>query len=97
MRPQGEIRRALANAAEQLAEEKGGATWRDLAMRAQVGFAAAKATVRNMERAGTLEPIGSEKAAHSRRWMTLYAPRQVGFATATTGQALDAITRAWVR
>lgn len=97
MRPQGEIRRALADAAEQLAEEKGGATWRDLAETAQVGYAKARMTVKDMARAGDLEPIGAEKRAHSRRWMTLYAPRQGGFATATTGQALDAITRAWVR
>jgi hypothetical protein len=96
-RPTGEVRQALEKAAERLAEERGGATWRDMAEVAQVGYRVAKVTVRDMVRAQALEPVGSAKKAHSRRWMTLYAPRQqqANFATQTT--SLEGVTRGWLR
>jgi hypothetical protein len=97
-RPTGEIRQALAKAATRLANEKGAGTWRDLAVVAQVGFDAARQTVENMERAGDLEVVGSEKREHSRRWMKLYAPPQSGnFATSTTGDSLAAVLKSWPR
>jgi hypothetical protein len=97
-RPTGEIRQALAKAATRLANETGAATWRELAVVAQVGFTAARQTAENMERAGALEVVGSKKAAHSRKWMKLYAPPQSGnFATATTGDSLAAVVKSWAR
>ena len=53
-RPAGEIRQALRTAAEALAELQGGCAWRDAAQTACVGFAAARQTMENMERAGEL-------------------------------------------
>lgn len=91
MRPRGEIRQVLASAARRLAEEHGAFTWRDVAEAAQVGYCAARLTVLNMARAGELEPVGSAKRAHSRRWMTLYAPAGCAIeveATATPPSAL---------
>lgn len=98
MRPPGEIRQALGAAACALATECGGATWRDMAERAGVGYLAARRTVENMERAGALQPVGCEKRPHSRRWMTLYAPA-ANFATAATatGCPLAGVLRTWVR
>lgn len=101
MRPAGEVRLALASAAAALAQEQGHATWREIADRAQVGYTAARDTVRTMERAGVLEGVGFEKHAHSVRWMKLYAPRQHSqpgcWATQTTGDALAGVMRCWPR
>jgi hypothetical protein len=74
MRPHGEVRQALWDAALTLHEQRDGATWRDLAEHAKVGYKAACRTSENMERAGLLVEVGREKRAHSRRWMKLYAP-----------------------
>lgn len=96
MRPRGEIRAALSEAAKTLQAECGAATWRDMAARAGVGFEAARRTVVNMERAGELERVGSEKRAHSRRWMTLYEPGGATTVTMAVGAlALDGVFRAW--
>lgn len=101
MRPAGEVRLALASAAAALAQECGHATWREIADRAQVGYTAARDTVRTMERAGVLEGVGFEKRAHSARWMKLYAPRASDhpetWATKTTGEALAGVMRRWPR
>ena len=101
MRPSGEIRQALASAAAALAAEHGHATWREIADRAQVGYTAARDTVRTMERAGVLEGVGFEKRAHSVRWMKLYAPRAADhpatWATKTTGDALAGVMHCWPR
>lgn len=60
MRPRGEIRCALFTAAEQfVAEGRSSFNYRDLAVRSQVGFEAARVTARNMERAGELLAIES--------------------------------------
>lgn len=100
MRPPGEVRMALARSAQQLAKQQDGATWRDLAEVAQVGYLDARRTVEHMARAGSLVVIGVTKRAHSRRWMNLYAPAvvedelpqpQVHFLD------LAAVTRAWVK
>lgn len=93
MRPRGEIRQVLGEAAQALAEERGGATWRDMAVRACVGFSKARETVKDMARAGELEPCGTERVAHARRPMVRYAPR-TSFATATTG-SIDIVMRSW--
>lgn len=96
MRPAGEVRQALAKAAEELAAEASAATWRDMAQRANVGFKVARVTVENMARAGQLERVGSAKREHSKRWMALYAPAcapavDVGAAV----PAIDNVMRSW--
>lgn len=90
-------------AARQLAAERGAATWRDMAEVSQVGYRQACSTVRNMERAGDLMPVGAEKRAHSRRWMTLYAPAVEPAADGHGGgearclDPLDEVLRNWGR
>lgn len=81
MRPRGEIRAALASAAEAYArahvDEHGrpcGLTWRQLARLACVGFDLAKATVKNMATAGELVPVGEVREPGSRRAMVAYVP-----------------------
>ena len=71
MRPRGEIRQVLAQAA---GAQVGGATWRDLAISTQVGFDAARTTVQSMRRSGELVVIGVVRLEHSRRPLALYAP-----------------------
>jgi hypothetical protein len=98
VRPPGEIRQALARAAVQLHRERDGATWRDMAEVAQVGYLDARRTVEHMARAGGLVVIGVEKRAHSRRWMNLYAPAVVEEEPPQPQVHhldLEAITRAW--
>ena len=77
MRPAGEIRAALLLAAQTLYAEQGAATWRQLAERSKVGYAAAKQTVRNMRRSGELRDVGVTKPAGSDRWQRLYEPVRV--------------------
>lgn len=75
MRPIGEIRLALLDAARALWAERGqGVTWRELALRARVGYAAAKQAVKDMARAGDLVRVGSVNVTGSRRPMTVYKP-----------------------
>jgi len=57
MRPAGEIREALARAAESFGAD--GATWRQLAAAAMVGYDLARMTVENMVRAGQLVVVGT--------------------------------------
>lgn len=57
MKSRGEIRLALAEAA--LSFGARGATWRQLAEAAQVGWDAARMTVENMVRAGQLVVVGT--------------------------------------
>lgn len=58
MRPRGEVRLALAGAAMEFASiGRPAVTFRDLAERAQVGYDAARVTVRNMARAGELVAV----------------------------------------
>lgn len=76
-RPEGEIRRALFDAARSyVSSHSTGATWRDLAVQACVGFEAARITIKNMQRAGVLEVVGQTRVQGSRRPLSLYAPAQ---------------------
>lgn len=90
MRPPGIIRRVLRESAERLAQERGGATWRQIASGAEIrveggGLAGetvqrgvapgvARQTIKNMVYAGELIEVGREKPAGSRHWCALYAP-----------------------
>jgi hypothetical protein len=53
-----------------------GATWRDAAVLAQVGFEAARRTVSNMHRAGELVKVGTVRLPHGNRPMVRYAPAE---------------------
>ena len=70
-RPRGEVRQAIAQAAQSQARCF---TWQDLAQHAGVGFAAARETVRNMARAGELMVVGELRVDGVRRPMVHYAP-----------------------
>ena len=110
MRPRGEVRAALAGAFERLVRERGlvaegtavdGVPWRDAAMAAQVGFEAARETVKNMTRAGELVRVGAKKAAGTNRWEGLYAPAVLAAEIGDTPQpwggieALAQVMRDW--
>lgn len=79
MRPRGEIRDVLASAARTLLQQHGQpVTWRDLAVQAQVGFTAARDTVRNMARAGDLRLVGTVRRPGACRPMASYVPVTAG-------------------
>lgn len=66
-RPPGDVRMAIIQA---LAH--GPCTLRDIAQRANVGYAAARSTVQNAVRSGELQICGQEKRAHAKRWLAIY-------------------------
>jgi hypothetical protein len=71
-----------------------GATWRDLAAHAGVGYSAAKQTVRNMARAGELQRLPENASTtHSRRPMAQYVP--AAHAAPAGGAGLEGVLRAW--
>lgn len=78
MRPRSEVRQALVGAFHDLARmQPNGATWREAAQRAQVGFDAAKVCTRNMEHAGELQRVGTVKTEHACRPMVRYVPTEL--------------------
>ena len=92
--PRGTIRQALSVAATEIAIERGaGFTWRDVAQRAQVGWAAARQGVKDMARAGELHRVGCEQRPEARRPMTLFVPAERGSSTVP----LDTLLRTWLR
>ena len=93
MRPVGEARMAIDAAARELAAQRVGATWRELAQRAGVGYKVAYFTVQNMVRDGQLQRIGTATPPGESQRCGLYAP-----ATVPNGAAvLDAVMRDWPR
>lgn len=96
MRARGEIRQALRAAFDVM--PSGRATWVQAAEVAQVGRAFARATVRNMARAGELVVVGQADGAGNRK-LTVYAPSDDGDAIHDTRglSALDSAVRAWHR
>lgn len=72
MRPRGEIRQAIAQAAVKLLQECLEVTYRDLAAAAKVGFAAARNAIKNMVREGELEPAGSIQVPGVKRPLNTY-------------------------
>lgn len=94
-RPRGEIREALFSAALSLRDECGHFTWVDLAEKAQVGYGAARSTVKNMVNAGELMRVGVQKPAGSRVWVQTFevAPDRTPASQAEAD--LSAVVRTW--
>jgi len=95
-RPRGTIRTALAASALEISNSSplGGATWREAAVRAQVGFGAAQQTFKDMARAGELRAVGQVRVEHSCRPMTLWAPVSM-LGASPGGDDLAAAMRSW--
>jgi predicted ArsR family transcriptional regulator len=69
-RPRGDVSRAIVKALE----DGPPMTLRDVAARCQIGYLAARWTLKELGRAGAVEIVGREKRAHSKKWVALYAP-----------------------
>lgn len=95
MRPRGEIRQALFSAARSLHEERGHFTWIDMAEKAQVGYDAARVTVKNMASAGELVRVGSHKPEGSRVWVTLFEPAAEPESATEAEAQLSDVVRCW--
>lgn len=80
MRPPGEFSIAILSAAERLAHEvdghRRGPTLQELAHAAQVATRDAMHTVKNLTRAGKLEPVAERKVTYRNRPVAEYAPRR---------------------
>lgn len=72
MRPAGEVRTALLDAARAAQQNGRGFTMRELAARACVGRAAARKTIENMVRAGVLQESGELPVEYRNRPVKLY-------------------------
>ena len=94
-RPRGEIREAVAAAADQLLHQRGCCTYRDAAAAAKVGLELARRTVNRMAEAGELIVIGHARAPGVSKPLNLYAkPKPVE--TAGAGAfALQQAVRSW--
>ncbi len=81
MRPAGEIRMALLQAARDLVAEAvqpcKGPTLSELASKAGVGRDAARVHVSNCKRSGALEIVGHRRVAYRNRPVAEYAPKVV--------------------
>lgn len=78
MRPAGEISQAILTAACELVREecgqRRGPTLKELAAHACVGYEAAMHTVKNLTRAGKLEPVAQRQVDYRNRPVAEYAP-----------------------
>jgi len=100
MRPRGEVRAAIAQATQQLAEQKLTPTWRDLVSLVPGVSASSPAdlrlvrkTVENMATAGELERAGNRRVQGVARPMTTYRPRTNSWVHGTA--QLDGVMRGW--
>jgi hypothetical protein len=73
MRPRGEVRHAVAAAAQALVQQHGCFTGRDVAQCAQVGFETARLTLKNMVCAGELVVVGEARTQGVCRPLNVYA------------------------
>lgn len=76
MRPTGEIRQALFDAALALTTPERSPTMLELAHHAQVGYVAARRTVDNMRRAGVLVPVRPRVVDYRAKPVMEYCPRK---------------------
>lgn len=74
MRPAGEVRQALLQAASDLATPQRAPTLRELAAHAQVGSDAARHTVQNLHRHGALQIVRTRRVHYRNRPVAEYAP-----------------------
>ena len=78
MRPAGEIRQALIQAAREVVKDLGmpnrGATLAELADRSCVGRDAARRCVDNMRRSGVLQIVGQRRVEYRNRPVAEYVP-----------------------
>jgi hypothetical protein len=101
-RPRGELHVALLQAVGELATHERGATMREAAARASMGVAAARSTMRNMVRAGTVVIARTRRVPYRNRPVAEYAlpcaaPGANGGARCSaTASALDALGAAWL-
>jgi hypothetical protein len=81
MRPAGEVRQALLQAAIDLATHEGGelrgATLQEIAHRARVAIGVARRTVDNMRRSGELRSERTREVPYRNRPVAEYVPREV--------------------
>lgn len=96
MRPRGEIRQALAAAADMLHQQRGAFTGRDVAMHAQAGWEATRRTLQNMVNAGELVVAGTARAPGVSRPLNLYRrPAADERATSDVAAELVQAVRRW--
>jgi hypothetical protein len=97
MRPRGEIRAALSAAAMAMAPvaEARGVTYLELAASAQVGYDVARATVKDMVKAGELVPVGDRRVPGIKRPLRTYTARQAAN-DASAAHQLGHAMRGWV-
>lgn len=97
MRPPGEIRRAVLQAAWAVAVEKAmdpvpGATWRDVAARLvphQIAPRAVHYTWKNLARSGELRQVGPVRVPGSARQLVACVPAMLGAPVERAGQGLE--------
>lgn len=95
MRPRGEIRMALAAAADALTQQRGCFTSRDAAHLAKVEFEVARLTLKDMERAGELDKLDRQVREQGvRRPLNLYASAR-GEPVADAAAELGRVVRCW--
>lgn len=75
MRPEGDVRRAIFDAAREFKQSGHLPTMRELAARAQVGLSAARTTVHNMSRAGVLTIAGERDVDYRNKPVAVYEPK----------------------
>lgn len=103
MRPAGEVRLALLQACSLLAMGKPGqggqvgqgVTLHEMAHHAQVGLVAARATVKNMRRAGQLHIAGHRRVAYRNRPVAEYVPAAAQPAPDKGCMGLAQVLRVW--
>lgn len=98
MRPAGEVRQALLQAAADLTTPDRAPTLGELAEHAQVGYAHARWSVQNMARAGALRIVRTRRVAYRNRPVAEYVlvdRAQQGQGASAGHVALRAAVRAW--
>jgi hypothetical protein len=102
MRPAGEVRQALIQAARDVVADLGqpnrGATLAELAERSCVGRKAARNTVANMTRSGALRIVGEREVGYRNRPVAEYVPVDADSPLVTSGWVdLGYCMADWVR
>ena len=95
MRPAGEIRQALFEAAVAMTTPDRSPTLLELAHRAQVGYVAARRTVDNMRRAGVLVPVRQRAVDYRAKPVMEYCPRKRVEQVVRKPCALREVISAW--